>query len=58
MNIDRLNLTLADIESQLLRKLSEMSDGEEDCDCGDPDCAGCDDDEDDMDDEDEDEDEE
>jgi len=56
MNIDRLNLTLADIESQLLRKLSEMSDGEEDCGCGDPECEGdC---EDEMDDEEDYEDEE
>lgn len=44
MNIDRLNLTLADIEAQLLRKLAESAnldemDGEE-CGCGDAECEG------------------
>lgn len=57
MNINQLNLTLADIEAQLLRRLSEMSDSEdemdgeddEECDCGDPDCEGdCEDDEEDY----------
>lgn len=46
MNINQLNLTLADIEAQLLRRLSEMSGSEEEME---------DEDEDEMDDEDEDE---
>jgi hypothetical protein len=50
MNIQQLNLTLADIEAQLLRQLSEMSsedgedemDGEDEgCDCEDPDECDC-----------------
>jgi hypothetical protein len=56
MNIDRLNLTLADIEAQLLRKLAESAnlsemdgedemDDEEDyeCDCEDPENCDCED---------------
>ena len=58
MDIQKLNLTLADIEVQLLHKLAlieseEMDemDDEEDCGCGDPECEGdC---EDEMDDEEE-----
>ena len=46
MNIQQLNLTLADIEAQLLRQLSEMSSEEDEME---------DEDEDEMDDEDEDE---
>jgi hypothetical protein len=60
MNINQLNLTLADIEAQLLRRLSEMSgsedemDGEDEdedemddeCDCEDPDDCDCEDEED------------
>jgi hypothetical protein len=61
MDIQKLNLTLADIEVQLLHKLalieseelSEMDDEEDDCGCGDPECEGdCEDDEE-MDDEEE-----
>jgi hypothetical protein len=63
MDIQKLNLTLADIEVQLLHKLSVMEseemdemDDEEDCGCDDPECEGdCEDEMDDeMDDEEED----
>lgn len=52
MDIQKLNLTLADIEVQLLHRLalaeSELAemdemdemDDEEDCGCGDPECEG------------------
>lgn len=59
MDIQKLNLTLADIEVQLLHRLaiteSELSEmdemDDEDCGCGDPECEGdC---EDEMDDEEE-----
>ena len=51
MDIHKLNLTLADIEVQLLHRLAlaesmdEMDyedemDGEDDCGCGDPECEG------------------
>ena len=64
MDIQKLNLTLADIEVQLLHRLSlaeaaemdEMDemDDEEDCGCDDPDCEGDCEDEEEMDDEEED----
>jgi hypothetical protein len=61
MDIHKLNLTLADIEVQLLHKLAMLEseelgemdemDDEEDCGCDDPECEGdC---EDEMDDEEE-----
>jgi len=60
MDIHKLNLTLADIEVQLLHKLAMLESEElgemdemddEECDCGDPECEGdC---EDEMDDEEE-----
>jgi hypothetical protein len=64
MDIHKLNLTLADIEVQLLHKLAMLEseemdemdemDDEEDCGCGDPECEGDCEDEEEMDDEEED----
>lgn len=65
MDIQKLNLTLADIEVQLLHRLAVMEsdlsetseldemDDEEDCGCGDPECEGDCEDEEEMDDEEE-----